>query len=244
MKRLLLLLVIASFPAIFFAKSIYSNEQVQQARTVANMVEMIGKWAAQYKGIWIKEAKGEVVDLNSHLDTLAVNLVNQDNSLTDQESVQETLNFHLKNPALVQREISDLMKNDNAKTSFRITSDKYMNPKNSPNSFERKAIETMRENKSSEYFEERNGKMLYARALVATEACMRCHESAQKAPAAVQALYPTHGYGYQLGQVEGIISVQIPDAFGPKTLLAAFDWLSAAIAAIALVLAAMVLRKN
>jgi hypothetical protein len=220
MNALLKTLLITLFSvACFFlvGQSVYQTEQLNQARTVANMVEHIGKWASQYRGVWIKEAKGQAIDLGSHLDTLTVSVANRDNSVATTEQIETTLDFHLKNPALIQREISDLMTQNKDSTSYRITSDKFMNPKNSPTVFESDAIEKMKKENSREYSEVRNGKLLYARALVATEACMRCHESAEKAPNSVRNLYPTQGYGYELGKVAGVISVTVPSSFSINT---------------------------
>ncbi|QLG87368.1 DUF3365 domain-containing protein [Chitinibacter bivalviorum] len=224
--KTLVVLVAALLLAFTLGKSIYEKEQLNQARTVANMVEHIGQWASQYRGVWIKEGKGQAVDLGSHLDTLTVTLANNDNSVTSQEQVETTLDFHLKNPALIQREISDLMQKNQNNTSYRITSDKYMNPKNSPTVFETDSIENMRKNNTLEYSEVKNGTLHYARALIATEACMRCHASAEKAPNSVRNLYPTQGYGYELGKVAGVISVTVPTTYSATSIFSAFDLLS------------------
>jgi hypothetical protein len=236
----LLIIAFSLLCTFFIGKSIYEKEQLNQARTIANMVEHIGQWASQYRGIWIKEAKGDAIDLSSHLDTLTVALANEDNSVTSAENMATTLNFHLKNPALVQREISDLMRENKNNSSYRITSDKYMNTKNSPTVLESEAIEYMRANNKTEYSVVKNGETFYARGLIATAACMRCHESAEKAPYAVRNLYPTQGYGYQLGKVEGIISVRVPSSYSPATIFNALNLASAlalaAFAAITLLL--------
>ncbi|WP_410497923.1 DUF3365 domain-containing protein [Chitinibacter sp. S2-10] len=222
-SKALIIILLSLSSTFLIGQSIYQTEQLNQARTIANMVEHIGKWASQYRGIWIKEAKGDVVDLGSHLDTLTATLANDDNSVTHGEDVSISLNFHLKNPALIQREISDMMSSEKDKTTYRITSDKFMNSKNSPTAFESAAIRHMRENNTTEYSEVRNGSTLYARGLIATTACMRCHESPEKAPYAVSRLYPTQGYGYELGKVAGVISVKVPASYTPKTIFSAIN---------------------
>ncbi|WP_373975798.1 DUF3365 domain-containing protein [Chitinibacter sp. SCUT-21] len=218
-SKTILIVIISLIVSFLIGKSVYEKEQLNQARTIANMVEYIGQWASQYRGIWIKEAKGDAVDLGSHLDTVTATLANEDNSVTSTEQMATTLNFHLKNPALVQREISDLMQANKQQSSYRITSDKYMNTKNSPTAFESKAIKFMRANNVTEYSEVRNGETFYARGLIATAACMRCHESAEKAPYAVRSLYPSQGYGYELGKVAGAISVRVPSTYSLASLL-------------------------
>ncbi|WP_157670501.1 DUF3365 domain-containing protein [Chitinibacter sp. GC72] len=226
LSKSIFIIILSLICSFLIGKSIYEKEQLNQARTMANMVEHIGQWASQYRGIWTKEAKGEIVDQGSHLDTLTVSLANEDNSITSAEDMATTLNFHLKNPALVQREISDLMIADQSKASYRITSDKFMNARNSPTAFERNAMEYMRANNVTEYSEVSNGRTLYARGLIATAACMRCHESAEKAPYAVRSLYPTQGYGYELGKVSGVISVKIPSSYSASSIFSALNLLS------------------
>lgn len=77
--------------------------------------------------------------------------------------------FHRKNPALVQRELSDITIASPARAKFRMTSDRYMNPNNAPSDFD-KAMNATRESGASEYSEVRGGQLLYARRLAADKA--------------------------------------------------------------------------
>lgn len=244
LSKCLIIVVVSLISSFLIGQSIYEKDQLNQARTIANMVEHIGQWASQYRGIWIKEAKGDAVDLGSHLDTLTVALANEDNSVTSAENMATTLDFHLKNPALIQREISDLMSANKQNSSYRITSDKYMNTKNSPTVFETDAIKYMRANNQTEYSVTKNGETMYARGLIATTACMRCHESAEKAPYAVRNLYPNQGYGYELGKVAGVISVRVPSSYSLTSIFNVLNIGSAlALAALALVTFVITRRK-
>ncbi|WP_027467489.1 Tll0287-like domain-containing protein [Deefgea rivuli] len=226
---LMLIALFVGSTLYFSGESIYRSQATEQARTVADLVENIGKWASQYRGLWVKDSKGKQIDLGSHLDTLVVTPSVANNSEITPEEANDIMQFHLKNPALIQREISDLTEKSASTTKFRITSDKYMNPKNAPNAFETHAINEIRKTNARELTKVENGELHYARALVATEACMRCHDTAAKAPAAVRDLYPDQGYGYEVGKVAGVIAVTIPYQYSPQTLLNGFDlwaWLS------------------
>lgn len=223
---LITLLCVTLFAA---GEAVYRNQAVAQARTVADMVENIGKWASSFGGLWIKNPKGEPLDLGSHLDTMVVTPSIANNSEISSDEMNTMLQFHLKNPALIQREISDFTERSASTTKFRITSDKFMNPKNAPTGFETKAMNEIRKNNSKEYYSISDGQLRYARALVTTEACMRCHDTPEKAPSAVRELYPKQGYGYELGKVSGIISVSVPYSFTVTELikdLSIWFWIS------------------
>lgn len=200
-------------------EAIYRNQAIDQARTVADMVENIGKWASTYRGLWVKDNKGQELDLGSHLDTMVVTPSIANSSEITADEANTVIQFHLKNPALIQREISDLTEKSSSTTKFRITSDKFMNPKNAPTAFETTAINETRKNNSKEFYTISTGQLRYARALVTTEACMRCHDTPEKAPASVRDLYPTQGYGYEVGKVSGVISISVPYTFSLLELL-------------------------
>lgn len=140
--------------------------------------------------------------------------------------------FHRKNPALVQRELSDITIASPAKAKFRMTSDRYMNPNNAPSDFDKVAMNAIRESGASEYSEVRGGQLLYARRLVADKGCLTCHGAPAAAPAAVKALYPgPQGYGYEEGKLAGVISVAIPLDFSLVNFVQRFDnevWLALA----------------
>jgi hypothetical protein len=229
----------------FSGESIYRKQTIDQARTVADLVENIGKWASQYRGLWVKDSKGKEIDLGSHLDTLIVTPSAANSSELTPEEANDIMQFHLKNPALIQREISDLTEKSSSATKFRITSDKFMNPKNAPNAFETQAMNEIRKTNAKEFTAISDGQLRYARALVTTEACMRCHDTAAKAPAAVRDLYPDQGYGYEIGKVSGVIAVSIPYQYSILELLQGLNllaWLS--FAALLLVIAILLRNKS
>lgn len=215
---LLISAVISVVCAYQIGAAMYLAETRNQARTVADMVDNVGTWASQYNGIWVKS------DPTS--DTMKVgNYLERDLAISTPASRASAAAYHRKNPALVQRELADVTLASGSKATYRMTSDKFMNPKNAPTRFELSAIERLRESKEREYSEVKEGNLLFARKLVASAACLKCHSTPERAPAAVRAMYgTTNGFGYQEGELAGIISVVIPLAYAPFTLVKDFTW--------------------
>lgn len=188
---------------------IYRGQLVNEARSIADMTENVGAWAATYKGVWIRDdgLTQAGVDVGAHIDTRRYR--------AEGESVEATHEFldtyHRKNPALVQRELADVIQKSNSRGKFRLTSDKYMNPMNAPDGFDQRAISSLRASRDAEYFEVRGGELRYARRVEAKANCMGCHDTPEKAPRTVALLYPgPQGYGYVVGELAGIISVRVP----------------------------------
>lgn len=181
--------------------SVYAR--VNEARTVADMVENVGTWASRYKGVWVRDDKTEAnFDVGDFLNEEAI---------APKEPTGKPITYHQKNPALIQRELSQVTEKSFSKAKFRMTSDKYMNPNNKPTGFERTALEQIRSNKSKEYYEVKSDELLYGRAIIAGVGCMKCHDTPENAPKAVREKYPALvGYGYKVGETIGVISVTVP----------------------------------
>lgn len=187
------------------------RQAVNEARTVADMAENIGTWASRYKGVWIDgkglsdNQVGNVIDSKRY--QLSENLLSDD-AVSREDHIAT---FHRKNPALVQRELADISEQSNSRAKFRLTSDKYMNPSNSPDGFDKRAIRQIEKSGANEYYEVRGGQLRYARKVVAKESCLTCHGSPDKAPKTISMFYPgPQGYGYVVGGVAGVISVTTP----------------------------------
>lgn len=223
----------------------YISSAHSRARTIANLVEDVGTWASKYKGMWARSEGADSSKAGDFLETIpvikgegmtpAVYVARTGLSEADIKAVGElaTGGFHRKNPALIQRELSDVTNASGHAAKFRITSDKFMNPNNAPTRFELGAIENIRESGGTEAMEIRGNRLLYARRLTAAPACMSCHETPEKAPVAVRVRYPdgNRGYGYKLGDVAGVISVSVPIVEGGQDLFEAVGgtaWVSVA----------------
>ena len=90
-------------------------------------------------------------------------------------------------------------------------SDRARNPKNLADAEEQKAIAFFKQNPKEEfYFNAQNNDLYqYASALRVTPVCLECHGAKESAPLYIQEQYDT-AYDYKLGDVRGIISIQIP----------------------------------
>lgn len=229
---LLGLACIAALSAYLIGSSVYVSETRNQARTVADMVDNFGQWATRYRGVWVKDdPRDPRLEVGSFLEREASSMQGGDSTTAPNAAA-----FHRKNPALVQRELSDITMASPAKAKFRMTSDRFMNPNNAPSEFDKVAMGVIRESGASEYSEVRGGQLLYARRLIAEKGCLKCHGAPAAAPAAVTALYPgPQGYGYEEGKLAGVISVAIPLEFSFAGFIQRFDaqvW--AALAAVGL----------
>jgi len=182
---------------------IYVNELKSQAETVADNVDAFGTWVAQYGRVWVKD------DARSYLGHMP--LLQADDSATGTPAALKAVNFYSKNPALAQREFSEVVARSGSPAKFRLTSHNVMNPANAPDAFERVALTRIRQHGLKEYFELTDDGFRYARTLYHKAACITCHGEADRAPNDVKVRYgTTNGFGFHAGDVAGVISVRLP----------------------------------
>ncbi len=232
---LLLIVGLMIILSLTLARDINVSAKLNEARTVTDMVENIGTWSSQYKGIWVrKESTDTKINVGDFLNqeygtapesvastataTATASVINPNSSA---DIIVSSTTFHQKNPALIQREMSQITEKSSAKAKFRMTSDKFMNPDNAPNLFELTALDAIRAKpESNEFYQANDTELVYARGITATPNCMKCHDTPEKAPKAVREKYPAlRGYGYKPGEVIGVISVKVPLDNASKTLL-------------------------
>ena len=196
-----LALVCAAFYLIL--DRIYLNQLESQAETVADNVDAFGTWVAQYGRVWVKD------DARSYLGHLP--LLQADDGATATPGALKAVNFYSKNPALAQREFSEVVARSGSPAKFRLTSHNVMNPANTPDPFETAALQRIRSGGLKEYFELTPEGFRYARTLYHKASCISCHGEADKAPNDVKVRYGTaNGFGFKEGDVAGIISVRLP----------------------------------
>jgi len=182
---------------------IYLTQLKSQAETVADNVDAFGTWVAQYGRVWVKD------DARSYLGHLPVYQV--EDGVASQTSGLKPVHFYSKNPALAQREFSEVVARSSSPSKFRLTSHNVMNPANAPDAFEAAALQRIRDAGLHEYFELTPEGFRYARALYHKASCISCHGDAASAPVDVRVRYGTaNGFGFKEGDVAGIISVRLP----------------------------------
>ena len=85
------------------------------------------------------------------------------------------VDFYSKNPALAQREFSEVVERSPSQSKFRLTSHNVMNPNNKPDAFEEGALREIRDGNLKEYYELTDNGFRYARAVYQKASCIACH---------------------------------------------------------------------
>lgn len=114
-------------------------------------------------------------------------------------------------PAFSASPISEKFSQQNSlKIKVKTVSDNPRNPKNQADFSEMEAITSFRDHPAQkEYFYPADTLYQYATPLKIEPRCLRCHGEKEDAPLFIQQRYD-HAYGYKLGELRGIISVQVP----------------------------------
>lgn len=194
-----LALVLIGSAYYLLLRQVYYSELQRQAHSIADNVDAFGKWVAQYGRVWVKDKA----------ETRFLSQVSFHDAPKDGEAKE--VSFYSKNPALAQREFSEVVAKSPARAKFRMTSDNWMNPANTPDEFEASAIKTIKSKNLNEFIEIRDGNYRYARKIVHAETCIGCHGSPETAPKDVVERYGSErGYGFKVGDVAGVISVTLP----------------------------------
>lgn len=193
-KMLLFLILIIATSTVGFSlmlNQMHKNQLRNEARTVAEHVVAFRSWVASFGVVWVKDIETEYLG---------------------QQECYDSSTFYSKNPALATRELAHIANMSTSHTNFRVTSDNFRNPKNTPDTFEKQAIQTFQQNKEHrEYFTMEGQNYRYAAPLLVKKGCLKCHSDPSSAPNDVIDKYGSErGFGYKLGEVRGVISVTIP----------------------------------
>lgn len=211
---------------------------VSEGRTVADMAETVGRWASQYGGLHARTVgasapiPGSFLTRSVYAGQDADGGVLQGSAAGQRAAEMEALSrmevYHWKNPVLIQREVADVLLAGGSRAQYRMTARTVLNPNNAPTPFEIEALDAIQAkhkdakggdavayqaHKGLEYWKVENGQLLYARAVIGQKSCMTCHDSPEKAPAFLrtnQQFNGGGGFGYQVGQPVGLISVKLP----------------------------------
>jgi diguanylate cyclase (GGDEF)-like protein len=162
----------------FRNRGLIREEMLNRARGDFANIVLMRQWNASYGGVYVEKKAGMVS--NPYLE-------NPD--ITDTAGKIYTN----KNPALMTRELSELLKKDLG-YAFHITSLKPLNPSNRPDSEEAKALLSFEQGTLERSWIEQRGDLSYFRYMgpLKTEAsCLHCHAK----------------QGYQVGDIRGGVSV-------------------------------------
>ena len=223
----------------WLSESLVLNQTISESRTVADMAENIGRWASQYGGVHVR-TQGAAAKIPGNFLTRSVYSVSgSDNqvlqgskveaAVAERDALERVEAYHWKNPALVQREVADVISASGSKARYRLTARTVLNKNNAPDDFEREALDTVQAAANSkadgagaqEYWRISGGRLLYARSVVAQASCLRCHDKPDTAPEFIRTNAQFNGgggYGYVAGKPAGLISVSLPMASLNTTL--------------------------
>lgn len=209
---LVFLTALAMLCAAFYwmLNQVYYSQLKSQAETVADNVDAFGSWVAKYGRVWVRDNDDSYLGhLNLYLKEAQAQTGGA-SSVVDQAALKE-VSFFSKNPALAQREFSEVIEKSPSKAKFKLTSHNFMNPANKPDAFEDRALKAVQASKLSDYTEVLPGTFRYARTVYHKAACITCHGDPQNAPNDVKVRYGLErGFGFKEGDVAGVISVRLP----------------------------------
>lgn len=219
-----------SAAAWWVSESLMLKQTISEGRTVADMVENIGRWASQYGGVHVRTV-GSSAKIPGNFLTRSVYAVSGSDSqvlqgakvdaaVGERDALERIEAYHWKNPALVQREVADVISASGSKARYRLTARTVLNKNNAPDAFEQEALDAVQaaaaQGKAAaaqEYWRVSGGRLLYARSVVAQASCLRCHDKPDSAPEFIRTNAQFNGgggYGYLEGKPAGLISVSVP----------------------------------
>ena len=263
---LTLLLLSLGAATWWISQTLVLRQTLSEGRTVADMVENIGRWASQYGGVHAKTT-GADAKIPGNFLTRAVYSVSEGDTAVlqgalvktavgEQAAMQRVEAYHWKNPALIQREVADVVAASGSKARFRLTARTVLNQNNAPDAFEKEALDavaaaTERGEKTPEHWKVQGGTLLYARSVMAQSSCLRCHDKPENAPEFLKTNAQFNGgggFGYVAGKPAGLISVKVPltdplDALVKSAPAQAWVALAVALASALWLLAATLRRR-
>jgi hypothetical protein len=229
------------------ADTLLVSRAVNEGRIVADMAETVGRWASQYGGVHARTQGANAALPGSFLTRSVYAGTDQDAELLrgskaenrqgEREAMNRLESYYWKNPALIQREVADVLMASNSLTQYRMTARTVLNRNNAPNPFEIEAMDALQKafkehgaeamgkatplassfsglkTAPNEYWKIQGGQLLYARAVIAQKSCLRCHDTPETAPEFLrvnQQFNGGGGFGYKEGQPVGVISVKLP----------------------------------
>ncbi|RUM35503.1 MAG: hypothetical protein DSY50_04570 [Desulfobulbus sp.] len=192
---LVFLLTLALVGGAFVVGLTTLRDQVlrNEAEAVADQVIAFRSWVAGTGMIWVDKLAKDFPDFLA-------------------ERKCESLTFYGKNPALATRELSTIANKTAMRATFLVTSDEYRQQANQPDTFEKNAIATFKEDKKLAFIDGYTGNTYrYARPIFVKKSCLKCHGQPEDAPREVIEKYGNKkAFGYKVGDVRGIVSVKLP----------------------------------
>ncbi len=208
------------------------QQAVNEARTVADMAENVGLWASQYSGVHVRTQGAHApipgtfltrsVYAGSRDDAQVLQGAKASGNESERDLLEKLETYHWKNPALIQRELADVMQATGSRAQFKLTARSVLNRNNAPDEFETRALDALQNAPASErgkvvagreFWRIDGGRLRYARAMTAQPSCLKCHDKPETAPDFLRQNPQFNGgggFGYVAGKTAGLISVTLP----------------------------------
>ena len=196
-----IVLLLSVLSHVLVAQKVQQEFLRKQAKSITRQIVLTRQWIAGLGGVWSKntysKAHGFLTQYSEPSSAGAVATV-----------------FYLHNPALATREISTLADIKHG-YNFRVVSDRFREPKNKPDSFEAEALKRFQTHKMAYTDGFQGGLYRYTEPLFVKQGCLKCHgklDQDVKEPMKTILLekYGKEAFDYKVGDVRGIISIQIP----------------------------------
>lgn len=188
------LVLFSTFGATFYLAASFQHELVleqaeRQARMLSQQILLTRRWVADHDGLFVIKKPGVVS--NPYL--ASSDIVDQGGHV-----------YVKRNPAMVTRELSEYAAQVDF-CRFRVTSLQPVNPANAPDDFERRGLRDFEsgEEETMEIVRASSGRTLrYMIPLKVEESCLPCHAE----------------QGYQVGNIRGGLSLEIPIAWADEAI--------------------------
>lgn len=160
-------------------KIISENILFQQSSTLFDNIVTVRKWSSDHGAIYVKAHEG--IEPNPYLE-------NNHTYTKDNELLIKV------NPAWMTRQLSE-MSNKTEKYYFKITSSDPINPINTPDDFEKKALKDLEKNKDKEFYTNiEQDKYNLLGSLKVEPSCLECHAH----------------QNYKVGDIIGGLRISVP----------------------------------
>lgn len=180
-------LAVISFSRYRMVNELLVQTMKHEAESYANLIVTTRHWNASYGGVYVLKKPGDRE--NPYLKQMGID--------PDIRTADGRI-LTLKNPAIMTREISKLTTHDKL-VNFHMISLKPLNPENSPNAFERNALERLEKGERHVWDIDRSAQepvFRFVSPLTVKQPCLACHAR----------------QGYREGDIRGGVSILVPAA--------------------------------
>lgn len=190
---LVLLFVSWTYGGWVFIKQLIESQLINQAQVMVNNAEALNDHVSAHSRVWIRDKS------------------DYPGNWIDKVPTEDGTVFYSKNPVMFLAEYAEGLSKKGFASRFKVTAEQPMNPKNSPDDYEKEILQEIAKNLSKEPQHSHIGTSFrYIKPLYYVESCLACHGDVSKAPQSIRTLYgEKRGYGFKAGDLAGALSVTL-----------------------------------